>query len=75
MDYLFKTNTGNYTIPIPTGYSIVPEGEEILEGDLYLKGGSFYTPYEFLIEFKPFENINLSSRIVTSDMLIIRSII
>lgn len=72
MIHVHQANSGNYEIIIPEGYSVLSVGTTILDGDLYLNGGCSYNPYDFIMEFLPFENLHLGSRTVTSSMLIIR---
>ena len=71
MIYVHYCKSGNYEIPIPDGFSVVSSGN-ILEGDLYLVGGDEYNPEDYLIEFKPFSNLDLGTRSISPTMLIIR---
>jgi hypothetical protein len=72
MIHIFSTKTGNYEIPIPDGYSIVADGQNIQEGDLCLVAGNNYNYSEYLPTFTPFAGLDLGSRVVDSSMLIIR---
>jgi hypothetical protein len=69
---LFKSNYGNFEIPIPDGYEVLPVGSIILDGDLFLDGGIEYYPERNLIEWKPFMSASLLERTVSNEQLIIR---
>ena len=66
---------GTFEVDLPAGYEQVSSGEVILDGDLYLEGGKYYSSAVYLAPvWTPFENPTLVTRVVSPEMIIIRAI-